>query len=89
MGESGILEENAHSRQVAVKALGATVPAWIQCGNSSEQLWNIAMSFMEATQPEHRVTILSSILQAVPQVCLLAFLYSKFSCLMARKLSII
>lgn len=68
MGTTGIFEDDHQSRQVAAKALEATVPAWVHAGKGIEQLWQTAMTVLPAAHPLHRIPILESILKPMPQV---------------------
>lgn len=62
-----VVQEDMHSMQVATLAMTALVPAWLKAGCQSKDMWQIIVDALPRVTPSRRLSLLSSLLAAMPE----------------------
>ena len=69
MGTTASKQDDTHSHRVAAATLGAVAPAWLQSGKPLAELVAAVVAPLGEMLPHRRLTLLTALLAAVPQVC--------------------
>lgn len=70
--QAAAFQDDSHSQAVASATLAALVPAWLDAGRGSEELWGSLLDALPRLPAVRRLALLEALLAALPQVGALA-----------------